>query len=338
MTVDLTTHTKPSARHHHGRNHKHHTTSEGAERHAPTQDSDQQISAPQDEVDEATASHPRTGPRDSTGIGNLSAAQGPQDCHDGPSPDSQRQTIYAGNQNTEDLNDMQILDLPSSNPLISYQGRTYSCQWTSALGTDLLFAVPPRTIPQDDPSGRNTGLSAATSKGAHSGERVKSKVDLIAATPLRLVAIPSKVKLRPSAVPSAFSHRETLDRGSQIYSNTDNSSNNFNERQGNKEPETRPSFFERLRAIKVARDEKDVDALPIQSTASYIEAVPEDEIAQDKMRHTVGGLSGTPYAALDNNPNQCRENDVNRGRGTGPTNLENRDTEVSTTVHERTKT
>lgn len=34
---------------------------------------------------------------------------------------------------------VQILDFHTSNPLISYQGRLYSCQWSTTLGTDLLL-------------------------------------------------------------------------------------------------------------------------------------------------------------------------------------------------------
>lgn len=34
---------------------------------------------------------------------------------------------------------VQILDFHTSNPLISYQGRLYSCEWSTTLGTDLLL-------------------------------------------------------------------------------------------------------------------------------------------------------------------------------------------------------
>lgn len=37
---------------------------------------------------------------------------------------------------------IQILDLHSENPIISYQNQYYGCQWTSTLGTDLLLVSP----------------------------------------------------------------------------------------------------------------------------------------------------------------------------------------------------
>lgn len=39
--------------------------------------------------------------------------------------------------------DVQILDFHTSNPLISYQGRIYSCEWSTTLGTDLLLTYSP---------------------------------------------------------------------------------------------------------------------------------------------------------------------------------------------------
>lgn len=37
---------------------------------------------------------------------------------------------------------IQILDLHTQNPLISYQNQIYSCEWTSTLGTDILLTAP----------------------------------------------------------------------------------------------------------------------------------------------------------------------------------------------------
>lgn len=42
---------------------------------------------------------------------------------------------------------IQILDLHTNNPLISYQKQLYSCTWTSTIGTDLLLASSNTTIP-----------------------------------------------------------------------------------------------------------------------------------------------------------------------------------------------
>ena len=47
-----------------------------------------------------------------------------------------------------DLQDrIQILDLHTSNPVISYQNQIYSCQWTDTIGTDILLTPPDSAIP-----------------------------------------------------------------------------------------------------------------------------------------------------------------------------------------------
>ena len=42
---------------------------------------------------------------------------------------------------------IQILDLHTQNPLISYQNQLYSCEWTSTLGTDVLLTAPSPDFP-----------------------------------------------------------------------------------------------------------------------------------------------------------------------------------------------
>ncbi|OCK96532.1 uncharacterized protein K441DRAFT_675933 [Cenococcum geophilum 1.58] len=42
------------------------------------------------------------------------------------------------------MNAIQILDLHTHNPLISYQGQLLSCRWASTIGSDLLFADAPQ--------------------------------------------------------------------------------------------------------------------------------------------------------------------------------------------------
>ena len=44
-------------------------------------------------------------------------------------------------------NRIQILDLHTHNPLISYQNQLYSCEWTSTLGTDILLTSPTPDFP-----------------------------------------------------------------------------------------------------------------------------------------------------------------------------------------------
>ncbi|KIW41223.1 uncharacterized protein PV06_06798 [Exophiala oligosperma] len=37
---------------------------------------------------------------------------------------------------------VQILDLPTTNPVVSYQGQVYSCMWTDMIGTNMFFTSP----------------------------------------------------------------------------------------------------------------------------------------------------------------------------------------------------
>lgn len=38
--------------------------------------------------------------------------------------------------------DVQILDLPTTNPVVSYRGQVYSCMWTDMIGTNMFFTRP----------------------------------------------------------------------------------------------------------------------------------------------------------------------------------------------------
>lgn len=64
---------------------------------------------------------------------------------------------------------MQILDLHTANPIVSYRNHLYNCSWTSNLGTELLFTGP---RPQDD-------LPALVSRSGYS---------VLAASSVRLVS------------------------------------------------------------------------------------------------------------------------------------------------------
>ena len=53
----------------------------------------------------------------------------------------------------ESLEKIQLLELHSKNPLVSYQGKVYSCTWSKPLGTDVLLKVPSSVLQgglQDD--------------------------------------------------------------------------------------------------------------------------------------------------------------------------------------------
>lgn len=48
---------------------------------------------------------------------------------------------------------VQILDLHTRNPIISYQNQIFSGSWADQIGTELFFARPDTAGPEDDPEG-----------------------------------------------------------------------------------------------------------------------------------------------------------------------------------------
>lgn len=133
---------------------------------------------------------------------------------------------------------IQILDLHTSNPLISYQSRLYTCSWSTTLGTDLLFTSLPTP---------NSSLLAAT--------RVK-----LSARPVRLIphhgapkhSLPSrneeqtkKIAAKPPSTESASPTNQPP--AFKIHLETHATLARQNQAQ----------FLERLVASKAAKGEKD---------------------------------------------------------------------------------
>jgi len=77
-------------------------------------------------------------------------------------------------------NSIQIVDLHTKNPLISYQGTIYSCSWSTSMGTDMLF------------SKQNRGDESESSKVLRSFK----DWDLLSLSSTRLIATELKQKNR----------------------------------------------------------------------------------------------------------------------------------------------
>ena len=75
---------------------------------------------------------------------------------------------------------IQVLDLHTQNPLISYQNQLYSCEWTSTLGTDLLLTAPAPEF-------------------SHPILREKPNVSVLAASSIKLMGRPAHIASRNSA-------------------------------------------------------------------------------------------------------------------------------------------
>ena len=74
-------------------------------------------------------------------------------------------------------NRIQILDLHTRNPLISYQNQLYSCEWTSTLGTDVLLTSPNPEFP-------------------HPVLREQPNVSVLATSSIKLMCRPAKISSR----------------------------------------------------------------------------------------------------------------------------------------------
>ncbi|PNS21670.1 hypothetical protein CAC42_1524 [Sphaceloma murrayae] len=87
---------------------------------------------------------------------------------------------------TPDSKTIQILDLHSRNPLITYNSRFYTCHWATDLGTSLYLSPPPSTV---------TGPT-------HAPLRSFPTFDILTKTRARLVAVPAVLRPRVPTVPT----------------------------------------------------------------------------------------------------------------------------------------
>jgi hypothetical protein len=123
----------------------------------------------------------------STLAGGLAEAEDIQPGEDDPEVDDVEEEEAAAEDDTRngspvaednaEIGELQVLELHSANPIISYNGQHYSCQWASNVGTELLFMAHDRdsTIP--------------VLRNLHGG------VDLLAANSARIIS--NKLELEP---------------------------------------------------------------------------------------------------------------------------------------------
>ncbi|KAI9808769.1 MAG: hypothetical protein M1825_003922 [Sarcosagium campestre] len=160
------------------------------------------------------------------------------------------QSEHDGNGAKEEASPMmpdpiQILDLHSSNPIISYKNQLYSCEWSRNVGTELLLTVPTKDQNNDQ------ALPAL---------HVTPRYSILAACSHRLTSTPTQ--LEPRGDTAATDHLPLFD---------DDSGNNITS-EGFSIPESKiipigpgatqgrhnqARFLERLQAVKDRRGERD---------------------------------------------------------------------------------
>ncbi|KAI9743944.1 MAG: hypothetical protein M1818_002678 [Claussenomyces sp. TS43310] len=133
------------------------------------------------------------------------------------------------------LEDIQILDLHSENPFVSYRGVTFSCQWAENIGTELLFA-------EHDSSNSLTALRP-----------LKDGVDLLAASSARLISNP--VNLVPRYAPGQTGPASA---GNDLpLRKEDDSAQIHTEAKISAERNEQALFLEKLMDLRIKRGEKD---------------------------------------------------------------------------------
>ncbi|OJD32644.1 transcription factor tfiiic tau55-related protein [Diplodia corticola] len=140
---------------------------------------------------------------------------------------------------------IQIVGLEDDNPIVSYQGHIYSCQWASTIGTDLLFT---RAVAPED--GEDQAAEPLRKLGTF---------DLLGASSARLVATTARLRPRigprgptqPQPAPAAhpFAPIENTDSTEVVKFPLPEYATRAQRRQA--------TFLEQLSAIKTRLGEKD---------------------------------------------------------------------------------
>ncbi|EXJ53917.1 hypothetical protein A1O7_09253 [Cladophialophora yegresii CBS 114405] len=146
---------------------------------------------------------------------------------------------------------VQILDLDSVNPIVSYQGEVYSCNWSDLMGTNMFFTHPD-TI--------------------DTAEALRSMEDynLIGTSRIKLVGHQAKIIKRPTGPEEADGN---VENGQPQDSNNALASQRTEDRIREKQA----SFLEKLKEIQQRQREADV----AQSPTNQEEPSPDQVESQD---------------------------------------------------------
>ena len=175
----------------------------------------------------------------------------PQDSaaarEDGASPAPQSQPLER----------MQIVDLHSRNPLVSFNNNLYSCHWATDVGTSLYFTSPRPAIDPHHPPIRSTPT-----------------FDLLGASCARLIAVPATMKPRTVPVPAVETPQEFVEgtyhatKEGDIVRQVDSQGFHIELPSTASASKVRQArFLERLSAIKAQRG--DSDAVPINNVKMH---------------------------------------------------------------------
>ncbi|CAN8105891.1 unnamed protein product [Discula destructiva] len=172
------------------------------------------------------------------------------------------------------VGEIQILDLHSDNPIVSYKGRIFSGSWASNIGTELIFGA------HDEVAERELPYLKSLPGG----------VDLMAASSCRILTIPADLRpkhrtaeQKPALMLPYANRRPAPDKYRQMRKETKIEIPIAWDKHGRRKPQAR--FLENLMAIKAKRGEHDeVTTMTRDTRRDYVDRDedPEEATAQKK--------------------------------------------------------
>lgn len=160
------------------------------------------------------------------------------------------------------VGEIQVLDLHSDSPIISYKGRIFSGSWASNIGTELIFGT------HDEVADR--GLPYLRS--------LPGDVDLMAASSVRIVTTPADLKPKNPAAMAQPTRRQGPDRYRKLRKESGVVIPVAFDKHGFRKPQAR--FLENIMAIKRKKGEKDeVTTMTRDTTRYFVDAEDDPEEA-----------------------------------------------------------
>lgn len=160
------------------------------------------------------------------------------------------------------VGEIQVLDLHSDSPVISYKGRIFSGSWASNIGTELIFGA------HDEVADR--GLPHLLS--------LPGDVDLMAASSARILTTPADLKPKNPTTVAAPQRRQAPDRYRKLRKESGIAIPVAFDKHGFRKPQAR--FLENIMAIKRQRGEMDeVTTMTKDTTRFFVDAEDDPEEA-----------------------------------------------------------
>jgi len=153
----------------------------------------------------------------------------------------------------DEARDIQILDLHSNKPIISYRGRVFTGEWSANIGTELLFT------------------SHDARKPLPVLRKLSAETDLLGTSAARITCVPAEVWPRPQLADDRL-QAARAQNGFAIPIHSDVS--------GSRQPQA--AFLERLMAIKAVRGETDL--VTVKAIDSRHDMVLDDPAEETRRR------------------------------------------------------